>query len=42
MLCLVAVELAPQAFKRQTAPLSLAGTAAGAVVMLALAALLGV
>ena len=30
MLCLVAVELAPQAFKRGTLPLSLAGTAAGA------------
>ena len=42
MLCLVAIELAPEAFKRQTLPLSLAGTAAGALVMLALAALLGV
>ena len=30
MLCLVAVELAPEAFKRRTLPLSLAGTAAGA------------
>jgi zinc transporter, ZIP family len=42
MLCLVAVELAPEAFKRQTLPLSLAGTAAGALLMLGLAALLGV
>jgi zinc transporter, ZIP family len=42
MLCLVAIELAPEAFQRRTLPLSLAGTAAGAAVMLALAALLGV
>jgi ZIP family zinc transporter len=42
MLCLVAVELAPQAFRRGTIRLSLAGTAVGAALMLALAALLGV
>ena len=42
MLCLVAVELAPEAFERRTLSLSLAGTAAGAAVMLTLAALLGV
>jgi zinc transporter, ZIP family len=42
MLCLVAVELAPEAFKRRTLPLSLAGTTAGALVMLGLAAVLGV
>jgi zinc transporter, ZIP family len=42
MLCLVAVELAPEAFRRQTLPASLAGTAAGALLMLVLAALLGV
>jgi zinc transporter, ZIP family len=42
MLCLVAVELAPEAFKRGTLGLSLSGTAAGALVMLALALLLGV
>ena len=42
MLCLVAVELAPEAFKRRTLPLSLAGTAAGALLMLGLAAVLGV
>ena len=42
MLCLVVVELAPEAFRRQTLWLSLTGTAAGAAVMLSLAALLGV
>jgi zinc transporter, ZIP family len=42
MLCLVVVELAPEAFKRATLGLSLAGVAAGAALMLALAALLGV
>jgi zinc transporter, ZIP family len=42
MLCLVAVELAPQAFRWGTLRLSLAGTAVGAALMLALAALLGV
>jgi ZIP family zinc transporter len=42
MLCLVAVELAPEAFKRGTLRLSLAGTAAGAAAMLALASVLGV
>jgi ZIP family zinc transporter len=42
MLCLVAVELAPQTFTRDSLPLSLTGTAVGALVMLALAALLGV
>jgi ZIP family zinc transporter len=42
MLCLVIVELAPEAFKRSTLGLSLAGVAAGAALMLALAALLGV
>ncbi len=42
MLCLVAVELAPEAFKRGTLRLSLSGTAAGALLMLGLALLLGV
>jgi zinc transporter, ZIP family len=42
MLCLVALELVPQTFRRGSLLLSLAGTAAGAVLMLALAALLGV
>jgi ZIP family zinc transporter len=42
MLCLVAVELVPQAFRRGTIRLSLAGTAIGAALMLALAAVLGV
>ena len=42
MLCLVAAELAPEAFKRRTLPLALAGTAAGALLMIALAAFLGV
>jgi zinc transporter, ZIP family len=42
MLCLVAVELAPEAFKRGTLRLSLTGTAGGALLMLLLAALLGV
>jgi zinc transporter, ZIP family len=42
MLCLVAVELAPEAFKRGSLLLSLPGTAGGALVMLGLAAVLGV
>jgi ZIP family zinc transporter len=42
MLCLVAVELAPEAFRPGTLKLSLSGTAAGALLMLALAVLLGV
>jgi zinc transporter, ZIP family len=42
MLCLVAVELAPEAFRRGTVGLSVAGAAAGGLLMLALAALLGV
>jgi zinc transporter, ZIP family len=42
MLCLVVVELVPEAFKRETLSASLAGTAAGALLMLALAAVLGV
>jgi ZIP family zinc transporter len=42
MLCLVIVELAPEAFRRGSILLSGAGTAAGALLMLALAALLGV
>ena len=42
MLCLVAVELAPEAFRRGSILLSGAGAAAGALLMLALAALLGV
>jgi zinc transporter, ZIP family len=42
MLCLVAIELAPQAFRRGTLRLALTGTAAGALLMLSLAALLGV
>jgi zinc transporter, ZIP family len=42
MLCLVAVELVPEAFRRGTVGLSVAGAAAGGLLMLALAALLGV
>ena len=42
MLALVLVELAPEAFRRGTLGLSLAGTAVGAALMLALSALLGV
>ena len=42
MLCLVVVELAPEAFRRGSRRLSLAGTAVGALLMLTLAALLGV
>jgi ZIP family zinc transporter len=42
MLCLVAVELAPEAFKRGSLRLSLAGTVGGALLMLGLAAVLGV
>lgn len=42
MLALVAIELAPQAFRRGSLPLAVAGTVAGALLMLALAAGLGV
>jgi zinc transporter, ZIP family len=42
MLALVAVELVPQAFTRRTWPMALAGAAAGAGVMIALSALIGV
>jgi zinc transporter, ZIP family len=42
MLCLVVVELAPEAFRRESIALSGAGTAAGALLMIALAGLLGV
>jgi zinc transporter, ZIP family len=42
MLCLVVVELAPETYRRGTLRLSIAGTAAGGLLMLALAALLGV
>ena len=42
MLCLVAVELAPEAFKPGTRRLALVGTVSGALLMIALAALLGV
>jgi zinc transporter, ZIP family len=42
MLCLVVVEVAPEAFRRDGTLLSGAGTAVGALLMLALAALLGV
>jgi ZIP family zinc transporter len=42
MLSLVAVELAPEAYARGGRPAAAAGTAAGAALMLALAALLGV
>lgn len=42
MLALVVVELGPQAFKRGTLPTALAGTVAGAALMLILAAVLGV
>jgi zinc transporter, ZIP family len=42
MLCLVAVELAPEAIKRGSLRLSLAGTVGGALLMLGLAAVLGV
>lgn len=42
MLALVIVEMLPQAFSRQTWPAALLGVAAGAGVMLALSALLGV
>ncbi len=41
MLCLVAVELAPVAFRRGTRRLALTGTVSGALLMIALAALLG-
>ncbi|HEX6653907.1 MAG TPA: ZIP family metal transporter [Thermoleophilaceae bacterium] len=42
MLCLVAVELVPQTFRRGSLRLSAGGTLAGALVMLGLAAALGV
>ena len=42
MLCLVAVELVPQTFRRGSLGLSVGGTVAGALVMLVLAAALGV
>lgn len=42
MLCLVVAELAPEAFGHGRILLSGAGVAAGALLMLALAALLGV
>jgi ZIP family zinc transporter len=42
MLALVAIELVPQAFTRRTWPSALAGTVAGAAVMLALSAVVGV
>jgi zinc transporter, ZIP family len=42
MLCLVAVELAPEAYRRGSILLAGAGTAAGALLIFALAALLGV
>ena len=42
MLALVVVELAPQTYRRPSLYLALAGTLAGALLMLALAALLGV
>jgi len=42
MLCLVVVEIAPEAFRRGSRLLAVAGTTAGALLMLALAALLGV
>jgi zinc transporter, ZIP family len=42
MLCLVAVELVPQTFKRGSLRLSVGGTAVGAILMLLLAAALGV
>ena len=42
MLTLVAVELAPQAYRRESLPLAVTGTVAGALVMIALAVTLGV
>ena len=42
MLALVFVELAPQAYRRGSIPMAVAGTAAGGLVMLGLAVLLGV
>lgn len=42
MLCLVAAELVPQTFRRGSLRLSVGGTLAGALVMLGLAAVLGV
>ncbi len=42
MLALVVIELAPQTYARDTLPTALAGTVAGAALMLILAAVLGV
>jgi ZIP family zinc transporter len=42
MLSLVVVELAPEAFRRPGLPLAIAGTAIGGLLMIALAAVLGV
>jgi len=42
MLALVTVELVPQAFRHGSLPLAFAGTLAGGLLMLALAAGLGV
>jgi len=42
MLALVAFELVPQAFTARTWPMALAGAGAGAALMLALSALIGV
>jgi ZIP family zinc transporter len=42
MLCLVSVELAPEAFKPGTRGLALVGTVSGSLLMIGLAALLGV
>jgi zinc transporter, ZIP family len=42
MVALVAIELAPQAFRRGSLPMAVAGTLAGALLMLALAVGLGV
>ena len=42
MLALVVVELVPEAFRRETLPLGVAGTVAGGALMLALALTLGV
>ena len=42
MLALVTIELVPQAFRRDSLPLAFAGTLAGGLLMLALAAVLGV
>jgi hypothetical protein len=42
MLTLVAIELAPLAYRRESLPLAVAGILAGALVMIALAVTLGV